>query len=46
MTLDIESKVEQEASIESVEIVVVGAGMCGISCAAGLKHFGIENFMI
>ncbi len=30
----------------SFDIVIIGCGMCGISCAAGLKQFGVQDFII
>ena len=37
---------EATTTIESCNVIIVGAGMCGISCGAGLKTFGIDNFII
>ena len=32
--------------IRHVDVIVVGAGMSGIGCAAGLKQFGIHDFIV
>ncbi len=29
-----------------LDVVIIGAGFCGITVAASLKKFGIENFVI
>ena len=34
------------SEIRHVDVIVVGAGMSGIGCAAGLKQFGIDDFII
>ncbi len=28
------------------DVIIIGAGMCGVSCGAGLKTYGINDFII
>ena len=38
----------EDEKVEShiYDVIVIGAGFCGIACGAGLKTYGISNFII
>ena len=35
-----------EQNTTMYDVIVIGAGFCGVACGAGLKTFGIDNFVI